>query len=150
MSIVTKKAIAVVGMTTAAASISFAATAHAWSAENLPVTDDIRAQLVETGADLLHQPVSAFSGLVAGKTFYAYDPATQTHWAAAHLAPTTYQAGVADQDQNSYLIYRQPDGAPWVPYADGWGINPCPIPKSVLDVWQWPAGQCRPGGAQGA
>ncbi|MBV8348102.1 MAG: hypothetical protein JOZ49_11380 [Mycolicibacterium sp.] len=122
------KAIAAVGMTTAAASIGFAATAHAKGAVNLPVTDDIRAQRVEAEAD----------------------PATSTHWAAKALVATSFQAGVNLQNQNSYMIFRQPAGGRWVPYGDGYRMKPCPLPVEVLGVWQWPAGKCGPGTAQPA
>jgi hypothetical protein len=144
------KAAAAAWIAAALASIGFAATAHARSAANLPVSDDIRDQLVVAGADLVHRPPAEFSGLIPGKTFYAYDPATETHWAAAKLRPASQDAGIALQDQNSYVLFEQSAGGRWNPFADGYALNPCPAPVSVRDVWGWPAGVCAPGTAHGA
>ena len=55
------------------------------------------------------------------------------------------------QDQNSYMMFHK-DGDPaatWVPIAAGFGPipagqQPCPIPESIRDLWQWPAGKCYP------
>jgi hypothetical protein len=81
---------------------------------NLPVTDDVRAQLLEAGAGLTGQPASQYSGLEPGKTYYAYDPDNDTYWAAAALSgPKTFQAGVMLQDANSYMIFRKTSGGTW-------------------------------------
>ena len=139
-----------VWMATGAATIGLAATAHADPAVNLPVTDEVRAELVQAGAVLTGRPASEFTGLRPGKTYYAYDPDTQTYWAAAALvaSPTAFQAGVNLQDQNSYLLFRKSAGGTWIPYADGYvGMQgqscPVSIPPGVLSVWQWP-GRCYP------
>jgi hypothetical protein len=134
-----------------AATLGLAATAHADPAVNLPVTDEVRAELVQAGAVLTGRPASEFTGLRPGKTYYAYDQNTDAYWAAAALvaSPTAFQAGVNLQDQNSYMLFRKADGGTWIPYADGYGGmrgQSCPvqIPPAVLSVWQWAPGTCYP------
>ncbi|MGO9381282.1 MAG: hypothetical protein ACLP4W_04115 [Mycobacterium sp.] len=143
--------IAAIGVASAAAMIGFPATACADPAVNLPVTDDIRAELVQAGAVLTGRPASEFTGLVPGRTYYAYDPNTDSHWAAAALVASraSFQAGVNLQDQNSYMLFKKAAGGTWIPYADGYGGMrgahcPVQIPTAVLNVWQWPAGGCYP------
>jgi hypothetical protein len=41
---------------------------------NLPVTDDVRAHLLQAGAALTGHPASEYTGLEPGKTYYGYDP----------------------------------------------------------------------------
>ena len=121
---------------------------------NLTVTDDVRDQLVKAGAVVTGRPASEYSGLRPGKTYYAYQPGSveATYWAAAALdGPKTELAGIRLQDQNSYIMFHR-DGDPaatWVPIAAGFGAipageEPCPIPQSVRDLWQWPAGKGYP------
>jgi hypothetical protein len=142
--------IAAASTVAAAAAICLAATAHADPAVNLPVNDTVRAELVTAGAVLTGVPASEFTGLRPGKTYYAYDPNTRTYWAAAALqaSPTSFRAGVNLQDQNSYMIFKEPQAGTWIPYADGYGGAPgqvCPLPPAILDLWQWPPGACGPG-----
>ena len=84
---------------------------------NQPVTDQLRAQLVAAGAALNSIPVAEYTGLAPGLTYYAYDSATQTYWAAARLVPAPTsdpsnpsRAQVASQDEGSYYLFRQPRG----------------------------------------
>ena len=64
--------LAALWMATAAATIGLAAPAHADDTPvNLPMTDDVRAELVQAGAVLTGRPASEFSGLRPGKTYYA-------------------------------------------------------------------------------
>jgi hypothetical protein len=137
---------------TAATSTTTSTTAPA-TAQNLPVTDTIRAELLQAGAALNSLPTSDYTGLQPGQTFYAYDPASQTYWAGAALAPSSasQQAQVAAQDDGSYLLFRQPAGGQWTAYTDGMsGVPgsscPAPVPASILALWGWPAGTCRPMG----
>jgi hypothetical protein len=65
--------------------------------------------------------------------------------------PTTFEASIQLQDQNSYLMFAQAGtpGATWIPTAAGFGPIPagqasCPVPQSVRDLWAWPAGACYP------
>jgi hypothetical protein len=133
-------------------------TASSSGAVNQPVTDQLRAQLVAAGAALNNIPVAQYTGLAPGLTYYAYDGATQTYWAAARLVPAPTsdpsnpsQAQVASQDDGSYYLFRQPRGGSWTAYAvgaSGPGTS-CPTtpPAGVATVWGWPAGSCRPANA---
>jgi hypothetical protein len=134
--------------TTAAASTTTASTAPA--VQNLTVTDDLRAQLVAAGASLDGLSSSDYVGLQPGVTYYAFDPATQTYWAAGGLdpSPSSMEAQVAAQDDGSYLLFSEPAGGAWTAEDDGLGGvggTPCPaIPAAVVAVWGWSAGTCRP------
>ncbi len=127
-------------------------------AVNLPVTDQIRSQLVTAGAALNNIPASEYSGLAPGLTYYALDKASNTYWAAARLVPAPSsnpsnptRAQVASQDAGSYYLFSQPRGGAWTVYAAGntGQSTPCPVtvPAAVVAVWGWSAGGCRPAGA---
>jgi hypothetical protein len=143
-----------VWMATVAAVIGLAAPAQACgaSAENLTLTDDVRAELVQAGATLTGFPASEFTGLRPGRSYYGYDAEGDTYWATATLwGPKSFEAGVMLQDQNSYMLFHKSGdpAATWVPIAAGFGPisagdEPCPIPESVRDVWQWPTDKCYP------
>jgi outer membrane murein-binding lipoprotein Lpp len=131
---------------------SSAATTPA-TAQNLPVTNDIRSQLVQAGAALNSLPASDYTGLAPGTTYYAYDPVTATYWAAGALAPSpsSEQAQVSAQDDGSYLLFSRPAGAAWTAHNDGLTARPgssCPVavPASILALWNWPSGTCQPAG----
>jgi hypothetical protein len=146
--------IAAVWMATAAAVLGVAAPAQADEAPtDLPLTDVVRAQLVQAGAVLTGRPVSEFSGLQPANQYYAYEPNADNpyYWAAAALEGKTYLAKVYTQDQNSYMIFRKggDPAATWVPMAVGYGPipagdDPCPLPQSIRDVWKWETGKCFP------
>jgi hypothetical protein len=144
-------------MSTAAAAIGVAGPAHAdpdpQAPVNLPVTDDLRGQLLAAGALLTEHPASDYTGLAPGSTFYAYDPFLDTYWAAATLAgPKNDDAATMLQDANSYMAFRRagPDGA-WIPMAVGFGPSStmppggnCPLPPAVHDLWRLMPGFCHP------
>jgi len=126
-------------------------------AVNVPVTDQIRARLVAAGAAVNSIPVSQYTGLAPGLTYYGFDKVTMTYWAGARLVPATTadnsapsQAQVSSQDAGSYYVFKEPKGGSWTAYAAGnTGPNtPCPIavPNDVVHIWGWPAGACRPSG----
>jgi hypothetical protein len=153
MQMTTRTVLGAVWIASAAATIGFAAPAQAGDGPvNLPLTDDVRAELVQAGAVLTGFPASEFTGLRPGKSFYAYLPEGDMYYAAAKLdGAKTEEAAINLQDQNSYMMFRKAGdpGATWVPTAAGFGPipagqAPCPIPQSVRDVWQWPAGKCYP------
>ncbi len=124
-------------------------------AQNLTVTNAIRSQLVAAGAALNNVPVSEYSGLAPGLTYYALDRATGTYWAAARLVPAPSsdpskptQAQIDAQDEGSYTLFTRAPGASWKAYPDGntGPGTPCPVtvPADVVKVWGWPTGSCRP------
>lgn len=121
------------------------------SATNLVATATVKSQLLAAGAKMHHLPVSDYSGLVKGITYYAYDPSTKTHWAGAGLIakPGATQAQVGDQDDGAYLVYKQPTGAAWHAYPAGIPGSTqftCMVtpPAAVDALWGWPAGTCHP------
>ena len=145
------------GTSTTVAPSSSTTAASSSTAANLPVTDQIRSELVTAAATLQNIPVVQFSGLAPGLTYYGLDKTTGTKWAAARLVPAPVpegadpsQAQVSSQDEGSYYVFRQPAGGTWTAYADGntGPGTPCPVtlPAGVLAVWGWPAGSCRPSG----
>jgi hypothetical protein len=96
-------------------------------------------------------PASAYTGLVAGKTYYAFDPVTGTYWAGAALVPSnsSIRAQVSVQDDGSYILFSRQGGAAWKAQPVGLaGIagTKCPtsVPPSILAVWNWAPGSCRP------
>ncbi|MBV8982586.1 MAG: hypothetical protein JO086_16935 [Acidimicrobiia bacterium] len=118
--------------------------------QNLPVTDELRTQLVAAGAALHHTKPSDYNGLAAGLTYYAYDPATKTYWAGARLDPksTAEQAQVSSQDEGSYLLFTRTASGSWSA-TDVGQTGPdttCakPPPAAVLAAWQWRPGTCTP------
>jgi hypothetical protein len=142
--------------TTVAGSPSTTSAATA-TAANVPVTDQVRSELVAAAAALQDIPVVQFSGLAPGLTYYGQDKTTGTYWAGARLvaAPSSdpsnpTRAQVSTQDEGSYYVFSKPSGGAWTAYAAG-NVGPgtaCPvtIPPAVLQVWGWPAGSCRPSG----
>lgn len=138
----------------AAFALAAPATAHADDAPvNLPVSDDVRAELAQAGSVLTGRPASEFGGLREGKTYLAELPSDGIQYAAAALYanPGEESAAIQLQDQNSYMAFMKAGipGATWIPTAIGFGPipagqEPCPLPQSVRDVWGWPAGKCYP------
>ena len=121
-------------------------------ASDLPVTDAIRSQLVAAGATLNSLPVSDYTGLRPGETYYAYDKSTLTYWAGAGLmpSPSSTPAQVSSQDDGAYLLFDRVGSGPWKAYAVGLAGTPdggaCPIavPVVILDLWGWSPKSCRP------
>jgi hypothetical protein len=143
--------------TTTSTGAQSSTTTSAAQAVNVPVTNQIRSQLVAAGAALNNIPVAQYSGLAPGLTYYALDTATQTYWAGARLVPAPSsdpsnptRAQVASQDEGSYYVFTQPKGGSWTAHAAGnvGPSTPCPVtvPASVVAVWGWPSGGCRPAG----
>ncbi len=137
---------------------STATGAASSAAANVAVTDAIRARLVAAGAAVNSIPVTEYTGLAPGLTYLALDRATKTYWAGARLVPapsadpsSPTRAQVASQDDGSYYIFSQPEGASWTAHPAGASgpDTPCPVsvPAAVTAAWGWPSGSCRPAGA---
>jgi hypothetical protein len=153
MKTTTSAMLGAVWIASATATIGLAGPAHADSAPvNLPLTGDVRTELAQAGATLTGSPATDFTGLRPGQSYYAYARDNDTYYAAAALGGAkTEIAAINLQDQNSYMMFSKSGtpGAAWIPTAAGFGPipagqAPCPIPQSVRDVWQWPAGECYP------
>lgn len=127
--------------------------------ENLTVSGAVRAQLLSVGAQFHGAPVSQYSGLAPGLTYYAFDRTTGIFWAGAKLVPKVpsnpngppTQAEVSSQDEGSYTVFMKSESGSWHPYDTG-ETGPdtqCPVtvPPAVLQVWGWSPGSCRPSGA---
>ncbi len=148
-----KSSTPVAGSTTAPSTSTTVPTSTTTSlaTENLVVTDAVRAALLQAGAALKGLPVSDFTGLVPGLTYYAYDATTATYWAGASLLPSSssLQAQVSSQDDGAYLLFSMPAGGVWTAVNDGLGGRPgspcpAPIPAAILALWHWPTGTCNP------
>jgi len=119
---------------------------------NLVVTPAIRQSLLDAAAKYHSLPSSDYVGLVAHKTYYAFDPSTNTYYAAAGLSPspTSTPAQVGTQDDGAYNLFTRVSGvATWTVYNDGLGgvqgaKCPVAIPAAVLSVWNWKANSCYP------
>jgi hypothetical protein len=148
-----RSAVAAVWSGAAAATIAIAVPAADVAPVNLPVTDEVKAELVALGAVLTGRPASEFGGLREGETYIAVLPQTGDQYAAAKLYAKDNQreAAIMLQDQNSYMSFYKSGkpGSTWIPLAIGFGPvpageAPCPVPESVRDVWGWPQGKCYP------
>ena len=122
-------------------------------AENLALTDPVRAQLVAAAARLNGLPASAYLGLVHGESYYGFDPATNTYWAGGALdpSPSSQRAQVSVQDDGGYYVFEEPAGGSWTASAEGMaGIDGATcsvhIPPALVALWHWPAGACHPAG----
>ena len=128
------------------------------AAENLPMTSTVEAQLLAAEASAHYLTASAYTGLVKGSVYYAYDPATTTYWARARVIPSPL-SGAAEASLNqggAFQLYERLDGGNWTEHdvgstsSVGSPAGPvfakCTIvvPAAVLDLWQWPPGTCRP------
>jgi len=126
-------------------------TSTSSSAVNLPVTSEVRTQLIEAGAAVNGIPASDYTGLAPSQTYYAYDPATKTYWAGASLipSPSSQRAQVSVQDDGSYVLFHRSTSGAWKA-ADvgmsGIGGSKCAtsVPASILKLWHWVGDTCRP------
>jgi hypothetical protein len=129
------------------------ASASPAGAENLALTDPVRAQLLAAAAKLNGLPSSAYLGLVQGESYYGFDPATSTYWAGGALdpSPSSQRAQVSVQDDGGYYIFEEPAGGSWTASSEGMaGIEGATcsvhIPPALVALWHWPAGACHPAG----
>ena len=128
-----------------------ATSAPSGAPQNLVVTDALRADLVQAGAQSHGLPASDYTGLVPGMTYYALDSGTGISWAGAGLVPSSssLQAQVANQDDGAYLLFEKVPGGQWVAHNDGYGAPPgtgcpAPLPASIIALWHWDAATCHP------
>jgi hypothetical protein len=119
--------------------------------KDLVISAAVRAQLVQTVASSEGLTAADFIGLVAGQTYYAFDPKTSTYWAGAAMdpSPSSQAAEVSVQDDGGYVLFKRAPGQPWLSYDVGLaGIEgaTCPVtpPATVLAVWGWKPGTCHP------
>ncbi len=120
--------------------------------QNLSVTPAVIKSLLKSGATYHQLPTSDYTGLAPGTTYYAFDPTTNTFYAAAALMPSPHSlnAQIGAQDDGGYNLFtRVASVNNWTVYNDGLGAaqgSTCPlsIPASVLAVWQWKAKSCYP------
>ncbi len=121
-------------------------------AKNLDVTPLVRRSLLDAAAAYHQLPASDHTGLVAGATYYAFDPGTNKYFGAAGIVPSAHslQAQIGAQDDGGYnLFVRRARASTWRVYSDGLGgaadgICPIVIPSDVLKVWHWRAKSCYP------
>jgi hypothetical protein len=120
--------------------------------ENLKVTPPVRKSLLDAAAAYHQLPASDYTRLRTAMTYYAYDPARKTYYAAAGLVPSasSLPAQIGTQDDGAYNLFTRLAGSPnWTVYSDGLGgaqdsICPIEIPYAVLAAWNWTAGSCYP------
>jgi hypothetical protein len=129
-----------------------ATTTTSAATRDLVVTTSVRRSLLAAGAALHHLPTSDYVGLDPGTTYYAFDPVTDTYYAAAGLlaSRTSLAAQVGTQDDGAYNLFTKRAGAAhWTVYNDGLGgvrgaHCPVPLPAAVLAAWNWSAHSCYP------
>ncbi len=116
----------------------------------LPMTPQVREQLLEAAAAAKQVPAAQFAGLDPAGRYYARDEATGTSWAAAALLPraTSTAAQISVQDNGSYDLFEKPPDRRWLVFEVGQagvGGTRCPVevPAAVVRAWGWaglPAG----------
>ena len=120
--------------------------------QDLRVTTQVRQSLLQAAAKFHQLPAADYTGLRAGETYYAFDPANQRYYAAAGLipSPTSLNAQIGTQDDGAYNLFTRAMGTTaWTVYSDGLGgvqgtTCPLKIPPSVLSVWNWKVNTCYP------
>ena len=119
---------------------------------NLIVTPAIRSGLISADAAYHSLPVTDYTGLDPGMTYYAFDPTNSTYYAAAGLIASakSIKAQIGDQDDGGFNLFTRPSTTTkWTVFNDGLGaaqdsICPISIPAAVLAVWNWKPNSCFP------
>lgn len=128
------------------------------AAENLVISAAVRRELIAALAAQIDVPVSQYTGLAPGLTYYALDRRTGTYWAGAKPVPAPSsdpdaptRAQVASQDDGAYDVFDRPPGGHWVAHGTGaagpGAVCSVTVPPAVLAAWGWAPGSCRPAGA---
>jgi hypothetical protein len=125
-------------------------TTVASGAKNLVATPAVKAQLLAAGAALHKLPVSDYTGLTNGDTYYAYDAGTKTYWARTQLvaSSSSQTAQIGNQDDGAYLVFKKSGSGAWKGWetgaADTAASCQVKVPAAVIAVWGWAAGACHP------
>src|ERR1039458_1912001 len=85
--------------------------------QNLALAPAVRKSLLDAAAAYHQLPASDYVGLRPGATYYAFDPATNSYYAAAGLnaSPHSVQAQVGTQDDGAYnLFFRARSSRSWM------------------------------------
>jgi hypothetical protein len=109
------------------------------AAQNLPIPNDVRSQLLSAFVAAKKVQASEIAGPTPGSVYYGYLPATDTYWAVADfsLSPTaSQQTQINFQDGGSRGMFHRRAGEAWqvtigeIPW-------PCPgdLPDAMLSVW---------------
>jgi hypothetical protein len=114
------------------------------------MTPAIIKSILDAGAKYHQLPATDYTGLDPGTAYYAFDPATNSFYAAAGLDPSPHslKARVGAQDDGGYnLFVRLAGSTNWTVYNDGLGgadgsVCPIAIPASVLAEWNWKPKSC--------
>ncbi len=116
-------------------------------AQDLPASDQLRAELLTSFAAYKQVPESYFTGPQPGTLYYAYLPSTGTYWALAHFGITAaapFRTGVDMQDGGDVGVFNRRAGGSWRMTLGGEPF-PCPgeIPDAVMTAWGLtPSGAC--------
>jgi hypothetical protein len=121
-------------------------------AQDLVVTAAVRTSIFDALAKSHQLPPKDYVSLIPKRTYYAFNPANRTYYAAAGLvaSPHSLPAQVGTQDDGGYQLLTHKSGvATWKVYNDGLGGaegSTCPIaiPASVLAAWNWKPKSCAP------
>jgi hypothetical protein len=137
-------ALASCGSSSSPPATSSTTTTVSQTTKDLPITTAVVNALLAAGAASHTLPVSDYTGLTKGLTYYAYDPTDGLYWAGAQLVPSTKSmaAEVGAQDDGAYDLFTMPAGGTWKAFNDGLGTatgTNCAIvtPASVRLVWGW-------------
>jgi hypothetical protein len=136
--------------TTTTSSTTTTTTNTSLPTKNLAVTPAFIKSILDAGAKYHQLPATDYTGLEPGTAYYAFDPATNSFYAAAGLDPSPHslKAQVGAQDDGGYnLFVRLASSTNWTVYNDGLGgadgsVCPIAIPASVLAVWGWKPKSC--------
>lgn len=126
-------------------------TATAATPVNLPMTAGVVQALLAAKAAMNGLPASDYTGLQVGQRYYAYDPTTGMHWAAAEViaSDTSLPAQVTLNDNGGYDLFVQAANGTWTAYdvamtgIAGTSCSGIP-PASITQLWGWAPGTCRP------
>jgi hypothetical protein len=119
------------------------------AAQNLPVTDAIKATITAVYVAHNHLPAAQVAGTVPGSVYYGFIPSTDTYWAIASFEPTSSsstQTQVAMQDDGCCGIFEMAGGGSWI-FVSGYLGSPCTgqIPAALMALWNLTSpGDCAP------